>query len=99
MIPTKLRKVSRLEPKTLVERGLKLAEETGELAAEIFKLEGKKKSDKNKKQILADLREEAVDCLIMSMDILAHTKTSNRQIKRLFNKKLEKWVDKMEKRG
>ena len=99
MIPKTLRKVSRLEPKNLVERGLKLCEENGELAAEIFKLLGKKKSQVTKKQTLANLREEAVDCLIMSMDILAHTNTSNRQVKRLFDKKMKKWLDKMENRS
>lgn len=98
MIPKALRRVSRLEPKSLAERGLKLTEENGELAAEIFKLLGKKKTTATKKQTLANLREEAVDCLIMAMDILAHTKTSNRQVKRIFDRKLEKWLDKMEKR-
>lgn len=96
-IPRKLKRISKLEPKSLAERGLKLCEENGELAAEIFKLLGKKKTNQSKKETLEHLREEAVDCLIMAMDILVNVKTSDKVMSRLINAKLDKWLDKMEK--
>ena len=97
-VPRKLKRISRLEPKSLAERGLKLCEENGELAAEIFKLLGKKKTNQTKKETLEHLREEAVDCLIMALDILVKVKTSDKTINRILNAKLDKWLDKMEKR-
>ncbi len=97
-IPNKLRRISKLESKSLAERGLKLGEEYGELAAEIFKLLGKKSTNQTKKETLEHLREEAVDCLIMSLDILVKVKTSDKDVRRLLNAKLDKWLDKMEKR-
>ncbi len=97
-IPRKLRIISKREPKTLVERGLKLTEENGELAAEIFKLIGKKKTNQTKKETLAHLKEEAVDCLIMAMDILVKVGVTDKEITKLLKAKMDKWLDKMEKR-
>lgn len=91
-IPKNIRRVSKLEKKTLVERGLKLNEEAGELAAEILKLEGKKGSKgKTKEEILYDLHLEAIDCMLMAMDILVHTKATNKRINEIIDSQLKKW--------
>jgi NTP pyrophosphatase (non-canonical NTP hydrolase) len=91
-IPNKLRKVSKLEPKNLKSRGLKLGEEYGELVTEILKYKGEKGSEKTADEILIDLKEEAVDCLIMSLDILVYTGCSDKYIAKILNKKLDKWM-------
>ena len=92
IIPERVRKVSLLEKKTLVERGLKLNEEAGELAAEILKYRGLKDAGgKMKKEILYDLRLEIVDVLLMSYDLLVYTKTSEECIRKIMNSQLDKW--------
>jgi NTP pyrophosphatase (non-canonical NTP hydrolase) len=92
IIPNRVRKVSRLEKKTLVERGLKLNEEAGELAAEILKYKGLKGAKgKTKKEILYDLHLEAVDCMLMAMDVLVHTNATNARIRKIMNDQLDKW--------
>ena len=67
-------------------------EEAGELAAEILKLEGKKGSKgKTKEEILYDLHLEAIDCMLMAMDILVHTKATNKRINEIIDSQLKKW--------
>ena len=91
-IPKNVRRVSKLEKKTLIERGLKLNEEAGELAAEILRIKGKKGSrGKTKKEILYDLHLEAVDCMLMAMDNLVHTEASDKRINSIIDSQLEKW--------
>lgn len=92
-IPARVKKISRLETKTLLARGLKLNEEAGELAAEILKLEGLKGSNgKNRKEILYDLHLEAVDCMLMAMDILVHTGATEKRIASIMDSQLTKWT-------
>jgi len=92
-IPKRVRKVSKLETKSLVARGLKLNEEAGELAAEILKLEGMKGArGKSRKEILYDLHLEAIDCLLMAMDILVHTGATEKRINQIMNSQLDKWA-------
>lgn len=91
-IPKQVVRVSRREKKSLVERGLKLNEEAGELAAEILKYIGEKGANgKTKKEILADLHLEAVDCLLMAMDILVHTGAKEKTIAKIMDRQLSKW--------
>ena len=91
-ITKNISRVSKLEKKNIVERGLKLNEEAGELAAEILKLEGKKGSKgKTKEEILYDLHLEAIDCMLMAMDILVHTKATNKRINEIIDSQLKKW--------
>lgn len=91
-IPSRVIQVSKLEKKSLVSRGLKLNEEAGELAAEILKYVGEKGAKgKSQKEILADLHLEAVDCLLMAMDILVHTGASNKVISKIMKSQLNKW--------
>ena len=92
-IPKRVRKVSKLEKKSLVARGLKLNEEAGELAAEILKLEGMKGAKgKTRKEILYDLHLEAIDCMLMSMDILVYTGATEKRIAAIMNSQLDKWA-------
>lgn len=92
-IPKKLRKISKLTEKNLVERLAKLTEESGELAAEILKYKGLKQTDKTVKEVRADLEEEAVDTLIMGLDIVAYLEMSDTKVRRLLSKKMKKWLD------
>lgn len=90
-IPRRVVKVSRLEKKSLSRRGLKLNEEAGELSAEILKYLGEKGSDKPKSEILKDLHLEAVDVMLMAMDILVRTGAKDKDITKIMNKQLDKW--------
>ena len=94
-IPRKVRRVSKLETKSLTARGVKLMEESGELAAEILRVEGEKsRKGKSKEQVLCDLHLEAVDCMLMAMDILVHTGATDKHIREIMKNQLEKWEDK-----
>jgi hypothetical protein len=93
-IPKRVKKVSKMEKKSLVERGLKLNEEAGELSAEILRWEGLKGTrGKTQKEIMYDLHLEAVDCLLMAMDILVHTGATERRIKAIMDSQLDKWME------
>lgn len=97
--PNKLKKASRLEKRTLLARGMKLFEESGECAAEILKLKGLKGSkEKSKEEVLYDLHSEAVDTLIMALDILYYTKASEKRINEILDSQLNKWM-KSKRRG
>jgi len=91
-IPKQVRKVSKLEKRSLLARGLKLNEEAGELAAEILKYLGEKgRNGKTEREVLDHLRLEAVDVLLMSMDLLCHTNTGDKQITEIMDSQLAKW--------
>lgn len=91
-VPKKLRKVSKLEQKNLFGRSIKLGEEYGELMAEVLKYKGEKGSNKSPEEILKDLQEEAVDCLIMAIDILVYTGAKDKDITKTLHRKLDKWL-------
>lgn len=96
-IPNRVARVSKLEKKSLPCRGLKLCEEAGELAAEILKLCGEKGTKgKTKREVLADLHLEAVDCMLMSMDILVITGAKEKTIKTIMDNQLKKWERKLQ---
>lgn len=91
-IPKQVRKVSKLEKRSLLARGLKLNEEAGELAAEILKLLGEKgRKGKTKDEVREHLHLEAVDVMLMAMDILCHTGATDRDITKIMNGQLAKW--------
>ncbi len=81
----------------IVERGLKLSEETGELAAEILKLVGFKNCDESKEQIKENMLLESVDCLIMVFDIMTHIGYTKQQIIDMSEKQVNKWLSKHNK--
>ena len=94
VIPQKVRKVSKLEKKTLSERTVKLMEEAGELAAEVLRYQNLKGAKgKKKAEILYDLHLEAVDTLLMAMDILTYTGATTKRINKIANIQLAKWKE------
>ena len=91
-IPKKIRTSSKCENRKLSDRMVKLTEEVGELAAEVSKYKGLKGSKgKTKQEILDDLRLEAVDVMIMAMEMLCFTETSDDQINNIMDSQLNKW--------
>jgi NTP pyrophosphatase (non-canonical NTP hydrolase) len=92
MIPKSVRKVSKLETKNLVERGLKLTEEVGELSTEILRYKQLKSADGlTAEQVMHNLQYEAVDVMLMAMDILAYTGASDSKIEEMVNYQLARW--------
>lgn len=81
----------------IVERGLKLSEESGELAAEILKLIGFKNSELGKEQIKQDMLLESVDCLIMVFDIMTYMGFTKQQIVDMSEKQVNKWLNNIKK--
>jgi HTH-type transcriptional regulator/antitoxin HigA len=87
-----VKNTSQYEKPGILERGLKLNEETGELSAEILKLVGFKKSDLKESQIRQNLLLESVDCLIMVFDIMSHLGFSKQEIIEMSEKQINKWL-------
>lgn len=88
---------SKFEQHGILERGLKLGEETGELSAEILKFVGYKKSDLSKSQIEQNMLLESVDCLIMVFDIMSHMGFTKQQIIEMAEKQVNKWLNNINK--
>jgi NTP pyrophosphatase (non-canonical NTP hydrolase) len=94
IIPNKVKRVSRLETKSLLARAVKLMEEAGELAAEVLKYEGLKgRNGKSKKEILDALHLEGVDVMLMAQDILIRTGATDKKICKIIDSQLKKWYD------
>lgn len=89
-----IKNVSKLETGGLIERGLKLSEESGELAAEILKLVDFKKNNLTKEQIRENILLESSDCLIVILDIMIHMGFSKEEIVNMSEKQINKWVSK-----
>ena len=83
---------SKYEKHGLIERGLKLGEEYGELSAEILKLKGYKRTTEDEGRINYNILLESTDCLIMIFDIMAHMKFSKEQICDMAEKQINKWL-------
>ena len=83
---------SKYEKHGLIERGLKLGEEYGELSAEILKLKGYKRTTEDEGRINYNILLESTDCLIMIFDIMAHMKFSKEQICDMAEKQVNKWL-------
>jgi len=95
VIPKTIRKASKQEKKNLSQRLNKLFEEGGELAAEILRFQHQKnRKGKSKEEVRYDLHLEAVDCMLMVMDILCHTGASDKRIREIMNGQMAKWKDK-----
>ena len=91
-IPRKVKSIARRERRTLVERGLKLTEEVGELAVEIQRASGlKARKGRSTEQIVNAIHLEAVDVMLMAMDILVFTRASDRKITSIMAKQLKRW--------
>lgn len=77
--------------KLLVERVVKLTEEVGELAAEVLIENGYSNKYRKPGLVEKNIRTEAVDCLIMVLDILNFVGATKEDINKLVNKKVNKW--------
>ena len=71
---------------------IKLQEEVGELSAEALKQIGFKSHDTTLDKIRDNILLEAVDCLIMSLDILSQQGFSKKEIIDKANSQIEKWI-------
>ena len=87
-----IQNVSKLEGYGLLERVCKLQEEVGELSAETLKSIGFKYSTLEQSEIRKNILLEAVDCLIMSMDILANQEFSKNEIIKMADSQIDKWL-------
>ncbi len=85
-----IERLSRIEPKTLMERMVKLQEETGELAQEIL-VEHKTSGSKHKTAGSDGILGESVDVVLVSLSIFfAHGGTVDK-LEELILKKCLKW--------
>jgi hypothetical protein len=87
---------SQYESPGLLERGLKLGEEYGELSAEILKLSGYKRSEESKEKIEYNILLESTDCLIMIFDIMTQMGFTKEQICNMSEKQVNKWLKNIE---
>lgn len=90
--------LTQADPKTLQERALKLAEESGELAQAVLSATGAPGSA-YKSQTLEDVREEAADAAIVALSVLAQACSSKQEFEqelaRLMAEKCAKWQEKL----
>ena len=77
--------------KMLIQRALKLSEESGEVAAEALKITGYKGTRQTPEMLQANLKEEAVDALICALDVINHAKMTEEELELIMDKKLHKW--------
>jgi hypothetical protein len=83
---------SKYEKHGLIERGLKLGEEYGELSAEILKLKGYKRTTEDEGRINYNILLESTDCLIMIFDIMAHMGFTKELLCDMAEKQVNKWL-------
>jgi hypothetical protein len=87
---------SKYEKNGLLEKGLKLGEEYGELSAEILKLKGYKKTTEEEDKIRYNILLESTDCLIMVFDIMLEMGFTKGQICDMSEKQVNKWLKSIE---
>ena len=87
---------SQYEEHGIIERGLKLGEEYGELSAEILKLAGYKRSSETKEEINNNILLESTDCLIMIFDIMTQMEFKKEQICNMAERQVNKWITNIE---
>jgi hypothetical protein len=87
---------SQYEEEGILERGLKLGEEYGELSAEILKLKGYKRTTEDEGRIHYNILLESTDCLIMIFDIMTQMGFTKEQICNMAEKQVNKWLKNIE---
>jgi hypothetical protein len=87
---------SQYEEVGILERGLKLGEEYGELSAEILKLKGYKRTTEDEGRIHYNILLESTDCLIMIFDIMTQMGFTKEQICNMAEKQVNKWLKNIE---
>lgn len=89
--------VSSSEQKGLIERGLKLGEEYGELSAEILKFKGFKNTTDTQTEITQKILLESTDCLIMILDIMKKMDFTKQEICEMADRQINKWISNIKK--
>lgn len=87
---------SKFESPGLLERGLKLGEEYGELSAEILKLIEYKRTNESKEDIRKNILLESTDCLIMVFDIMSQMGFTKEEICDMSESQVNKWMKNIE---
>lgn len=77
----------------IVDKGLKLSEEVGELAAEILKLRGIKFSELDEDEIKKRILLESCDVLIMIFSIMDEMNFSKEEITEMTESQIQKWIN------
>lgn len=86
-----------LDPKSLIERGLKLAEETGEVSQALLS-QAKASGCEYKGLTEADVMEECLDVIIVAKSIIASFESAKpEELQALYEAKLAKWQEKATK--
>jgi NTP pyrophosphatase (non-canonical NTP hydrolase) len=77
---------------TIAEKGLKLTEEVGELAAELLKLTGYKYTNDTKEEALQKALLESVDTMIMIFGIMVQLGFTKQEIVEMTESQVNKWL-------
>jgi len=78
------------ESKTLLERCVKLQEESGELAEQIL-IAAKASGSQRKKASIQGIKEEAADVLLVALSIFFKDGGTIAELKKLLSEKAKKW--------
>jgi NTP pyrophosphatase (non-canonical NTP hydrolase) len=89
-----LKSLSIKEKKTLIQRALKLTEETGEVAEAVLSYTDSPGCG-YKQKTREDVMEECVDVIIMATSIIANLEFKDEDVASTFVKKMTKWEAKM----
>lgn len=91
-IPSEVRAVSARTHKSLDARIRKLAEEVGEVATEAACLAGEKdRKGRSFQQVKDALKLEAVDVMLMAMDLLEYEGATDEEVNAIMARQLKKW--------
>lgn len=90
--------LSKKEPKTTVERMVKLGEEHGELCAAILQRHGLKGAKgKTPEEVEENILEEVSDMIIILATILAEYNFESKDVADMIDMKIEKWMRNIDK--
>ena len=79
-------------PVSIAEKGLKLTEEVGELAAELLKLTGYKHTNDTKEEAIQKSLLESTDTMIMIFAIMIQLGFTKQQIVEMTESQVDKWL-------
>lgn len=77
---------------SLSDKGLKLTEEVGELAAELLKITGYKHTNDTKEEATKKALLESVDTMIMVFSIMNYLEFDKNQIVEMTESQIKKWL-------
>lgn len=99
-----INELTKADPKSLIERTLKLSEENGEVSEAVLSY-GKVNGSQYKNKKIEDVEEECLDVIMVALSIISQINDSKineekiKHIEELFETKLKKWEDKNCKGG